>query len=130
MDRLSTFAALVMAAIMTTALMFLTALIVWMLGPVAIYFVWIVCIPLELVLLILDLVLLVVSLSTALHLLKLWRMDEEHRLKLLRERREIGLKMHKLELTEQQYRANKLTVAARRYQFKRRRVSSPVSQRK
>src|SRR5258708_26495647 len=93
MDRLSTFATLVMAAIVTTALMFLTALIVWVLGPVAIYFVWIVCIPVELLLLILDLVLLVVSLSTALHLLKLWRMDEEHRLKLLRERREIGLKM-------------------------------------
>ena len=127
MDRLSTFATLVMAAIVTTALMFLTALIVWQLGPTAIFFVWSVCIPVELLLLILDLVLLVVSLSTALHLLKLWSKDEEHRLKLLRERREIGLKMHKLELAEQQYRLNKLAVTARRYQFKRRRVSSPHS---
>ncbi|MGI9057025.1 MAG: hypothetical protein ACR2H5_00410 [Ktedonobacteraceae bacterium] len=130
MDRLSTFATLVMAAIATTALMFLTALIVWVLGPTAIYFVWLVCIPLDLVLLFLALVLLVVSLSTALHLLKLWRVDEEHRLRLLRERRELGLKMHRLELAEQQHRVHKLAIASRRYQLKRRRVSSPVSQRK
>ena len=130
MDRLSTFATLVMAAIVTSAMMFLTAIIVWVLGPAAIYFVWLVCIPVELVLLVLDFVLLIVSLSTALPLLKMWRIDEEHRLTLVQQRRELGLKMHKLELTERQFRMNKQIVAARRYQFKRRRVSGPLSQRK
>ena len=126
MDRFNTFITFVLAAIVTTVFMFLTALIVGVLGPVAIYFVWIVCIPVGLVVLILDLVLLVEGLSTALHLLKLWRVDEEHRLKVLQEKREIRLKMDKLELIEYQYRVKKLIVAARRHQFKRRRVSNPL----
>lgn len=122
MDRLSTLAALVAAAIVTTALMFLTALIVWILGPAAIYFVWIVCIPLELVLLVLDLVLLIVTVSTGCHLLSLWRADEEDRLRVQKERREIDLKIRRLQLIEHQYRINKLRVAARRYQLMRRRL--------
>ena len=122
MDRKSTLVGLVVSAIVTTLVLFLTVLIVWALGPEAIYFVWLVCIPAVFVLLILDLVLIIASLSTALHLFRLWRADEEHRLRLVRERREVELKIRKLQLLELQQRVNKHSVEARRYQLKRRRV--------
>lgn len=120
MDRLSTFAALVVATIVTTIMMFLTALIVWVLGPAAIYFVWIVCIPLECILLFLDLVLLWVSLSTALHLLRLWRENEEHRIKSLRKRREMDLEMRRLQLIECQRRIRRGGYLSRRAQLQKR----------
>ena len=123
----STFIALTASAIVTTAVLFLTALIVEVLGPEAIYFVWIVCIPVELILLFLDIVLIYVSLSTALHLLRLRRADEEHRIRLLQQRRETDLKIRRLQLIERQYRVNKSRVAARRYQLKRRLHNHPTA---
>lgn len=108
-------------AIVTTAVLFLAALIVEVLGPAAIYFVYIVCIPAELILLFLDIVLICVSLSAALHLLRLRRADEEHRMRMLQERREIDLKIRGMRLIEHRHRVKKLRIAARRYHLLRRR---------
>lgn len=116
----STLIALMITAIVTTAVLFLAALIVEVLGPAAIYFVYIVCIPAELILLFLDIVLICVSLSAALHLLRLRRADEEHRMRMLQERREIDLKIRGMRLIEHRHRVKKLRIAARRYHLLRR----------
>lgn len=120
MDRLSTFAALVTTAIVTTVVLFLTALIAWGLGPTAIYFICAICIPVDCILLVCEAVLIYVCLSGALHFFKLKRADEEHRYELLREHREIELAIRKLELAEHRRKAHKRNYAARHYQLRQR----------
>ncbi|GAC1383833.1 MAG: hypothetical protein NVSMB33_11980 [Ktedonobacteraceae bacterium] len=98
MDRLSAFAALLVLAIITTLLMFLTALIVHVLGSAAIYFVWLVCIPTECILLLFWLPIMFVTQANVLHSLKLKRADKEHYYQTLREKRRIDLQKRRVQL--------------------------------
>jgi len=124
MDRPNTFLALVATAITTTAMMFLTVLIVEKLGSAATPFVVFVCIPFDLLFLVFGLLFTYVCLSALLHIFRLMRAEEEHRFKVRYERREIDLEIHRLRLAEYRQRAKKSSVAVRRYQWKRRRVYS------
>src|SRR5216684_8756154 len=98
MNRLSIIAALVAFAIFATLLMFLTALVTSMLGSTAIFFAWIICVPVVCLLFCGGLAVMFVILSNALHSLKLRRLDEEHYFQVLREKRELDLQKHELEL--------------------------------
>ena len=98
MNRFSTIAALVAFAIFTTFLMFLTALITTVLGSAAIYFVWIICIPVELILFFGGLTVMLVILGNTLHSLRLKRIDEEHFYQVLREKREFDLQKRRMQL--------------------------------
>ncbi len=98
MNRFSIIAALTAFAIFTTFLVFLTALITNVLGSAAIYFVWIICIPVELILLVSGLAVMLVIMGNMLHSLRLRRIDEEHFYKVLREKRELDLQKRRMQL--------------------------------
>jgi hypothetical protein len=98
MNRFSIIAALVALAIFVTFLMFLTTLITAVLGSAAIYFVWIICIPVECILFCGGLTVMVVSLVNALHSLRLKRINEEHYYRMLREQRELDLQKRRMQL--------------------------------
>jgi hypothetical protein len=98
MNRFSIIAALVAFAIFATLLMFLTALIIHALGSTAIFFVWVICVPVECVLLCSGLAVMFVTQANVIHSLRLKREDEEHHYQVLQEKREIELEMRKLQL--------------------------------
>ena len=98
MERLSTKAALITLAILATVSMFLFALVASLVGPGSPYFLWIVCLPFECILLLFWLPVMFVAQAHVLHMLKLSRADEEHYYQMLRERREINLQMRRIQL--------------------------------
>ena len=98
MDRLSRLASLVVLAILATVSMFLFALVASLVGPGSPYFLWIVCLPFEGILLLFWLPVMFVAQAHVLHMLKLSRADEEHYYQMLRERREINLQMRRIQL--------------------------------
>jgi sensor histidine kinase YesM len=97
MNRFSIIAALVALAIFVTFLMFLTTLITAVLGSAAIYFVWIICIPVEIISLFGGLIVVLIIVGNTLHSLKLRRIDEEHYYQVVREQRELDLQKRKIQ---------------------------------
>ncbi|HLQ30960.1 MAG TPA: hypothetical protein VK140_17120 [Ktedonobacteraceae bacterium] len=120
MNRLSIIAALVAFAIFATLLMFLTALVTSMLGSTAIFFAWIICVPVVCLLFCGGLAVMFVILSNALHSLKLRRLDEEHYFQVLREKRELDLQKHELQLHLYRLRISRGVHLPRRPRLKRR----------
>lgn len=97
MNRFSIIAALVALAIITAFLMFLTLLITSVLGSAAIYFVWIVCIPIEIISLFGGLLVVLIIVGNTLHSLKLRRTNEDHYYQVVREQRELNLQKRKIQ---------------------------------
>jgi hypothetical protein len=120
MNRFSVIAAMVALAIFVTFLMFLTTLITNVLGSAAIYFVWIICIPVECILFCGGLAVMVVNLVNVLHSLRLKRIDEEHYYQVLREKRELDLQQRKLQVHLYRLRTSRNVHPTRRPRLKRR----------
>lgn len=101
-DKLS----LVLVAIITTVLMFLTAIVVTVLGTAAPLFVYIVCIPTFILLLLFGLCLIASIVVRVLHAAIMDMEDREHASKTKKADREHYYKMHRLqrEIEMEQYK--------------------------
>jgi hypothetical protein len=126
MERLSAFAALVALAITTTVIMFLTAVIIWVLGLYSIYFVLFVCMPFYLLLAAFDVQLLSVCVGNIVHSMKLKRAEEEHRCKVRKEQREVDLQMRRLRLFEYRRRIHRDLRMMRRSTLKHHPSANPT----
>ena len=101
-DKLS----LVLVAIVTTALMFLTAIVINVLGPAALLFISIVCIPAIVLLLLLGLCLIAPIVVRVMHATMMDMGDHEHASKTKKADRDHYYKMHRLqrEIELEQYK--------------------------
>lgn len=101
-DKLS----LVLVAIITTALMFLTAIVVNVLGSAALLFVYIVCIPALALLLLFGLCLIAAIVVRVLHATMMDMEDREHASRTKKADREHYYKVHRIqrEIEMEQYK--------------------------
>ncbi|MEO8971302.1 MAG: hypothetical protein ABI406_06855 [Ktedonobacteraceae bacterium] len=110
-DKLS----LVLVAIITTALMFLTAIVVNVLGTAALLFVYIVCIPTIVLLLLFGLFLIASIVVRIIHAAMMDMDDREHASRTKKADREHHYKMHRIqrEIELEQYKRQHCTIIYR-----------------